>query len=550
MKKTYLYSCITLAAALVSCSQDDFVSGYQSGDGNTLKVTVTDNGYTGSRAKENGLTTEFTAGDRIGLFLVQNGKIANEVNNLCLSASDNGDGSISWTTDGAALPDVPEATYFAYYPYTENLPAEVDATATDSKDFFAPVIAAWDVKTDQSDYADYTASDLMTASAVAEDGKLTFPMEHRMSLVIVTFPSKRYVFTNEPAIPDYVLLSVDNPTFNGITPRQVQLGKYAFLANPTVSQERFSGTYHNGEAERKWEFTAELKPGTAVTYNIDHDKNKGEISHNLQVGDFFLSDGSLLSKDAPESEVANADVIGIVYCIDPSRIGETEKEALGGIAHGLVMSTRQVSNAKYSVFAWGPLASNETEIGMVDLCGTTQSETFENAEKNLSGLYVMNLVREKHPEEYTSEVYEVFKATAEFGSGEKNYSNLQRITTCWYVPTLGQWIDIVRNLGQTTLTATEDFKTGIYPHMFYWINRGMVMTNINNSMAKVNSNSKNEFASNTWIWTSSITHDEWTFNVELAFNVNVTDGEGGLNSFSCFPARKTAFNVVYGVLAF
>ena len=53
-----------------------------------------------------------------------------------------------------------------------------------------------------------------------------------------------------------------------------------------------------------------------------------------------LADGSLLSKDAPASEVSAAHVLGVVCQYNPDRIGEGEKEALGGVAHALVLASR------------------------------------------------------------------------------------------------------------------------------------------------------------------------------------------------------------------
>ena len=141
-------------------------------DGNTLRVSVQDRGFSGSRAAEEDLTTVFTEGDKIGLYAVKDGAIVPGIDNVCYQAVEAPDG-IAWVSTGdETLYDVEGITYYAYYPYTENLEGSVDLSATDEDAFFADVVSNWTVLEDQYDYADYTASDLMTAKGVISDGGL------------------------------------------------------------------------------------------------------------------------------------------------------------------------------------------------------------------------------------------------------------------------------------------------------------------------------------------------------------------------------------------
>ena len=93
------------AFLLTGCSENE-LPGDENTDTNrtTFTIEVSDGGYApaegeklDTRAAENGYTTQFTAGDKIGVFAVKNNEIVAEVNNLCLVATaetDAGDGSL------------------------------------------------------------------------------------------------------------------------------------------------------------------------------------------------------------------------------------------------------------------------------------------------------------------------------------------------------------------------------------------------------------------------------------------------------------------------
>ena len=63
------------------------------------------------------------------------------------------------------------------------------------EDFFKVVVYAWLVENNQNTYAQYTASDLMTARGVYSNHTLSFAMEHRMSLLILQVPATKYTYT-------------------------------------------------------------------------------------------------------------------------------------------------------------------------------------------------------------------------------------------------------------------------------------------------------------------------------------------------------------------
>lgn len=117
-----------------------------------------------------------------------------------LTAGNGEDGKLVWTPgESVTLSGGSNGyRYFLYYPCKEGN-HEVDASAIDDADCFKSLISGWQVKEDQSKYADYIASDLMTASVMLSNNgrSLTFNMTHRMALSVIKVPRKIYQFENK-----------------------------------------------------------------------------------------------------------------------------------------------------------------------------------------------------------------------------------------------------------------------------------------------------------------------------------------------------------------
>lgn len=353
-----LWAAAVIPLALASCRQEVVPGETDGSDAQPFLITVTDGGYAaeatdGSRATENGYTTMFTAGDRCGLYIVRGTEIV--YNNICLTAATDGtDGSLIWQAPaGTNLSGgLPDEHYFLYYPYQTDMTDKVTVANAASADaaFFAPLISDWQPKADQSDYADYTASDLMTAAgttATNADGtlSLSFPMAHRMAMAVIEMPETVYKFSNTPAVPDYTItLSADFSSEN--KPCLMSDGSYRYLVNPEVPGDNviLAGSYDNGNKE----FT--IAPSVATdgeykTYKVDGAPII-EISHTLQAGDFYLKDGTLLSKDTPLTAAQKAACAGIVFCVgDATATDPALKRDFPQCTHGLVVSLKETMSA-------------------------------------------------------------------------------------------------------------------------------------------------------------------------------------------------------------
>lgn len=342
------------AFLLTGCSENE-LPGDENTDTNrtTFTIEVSDGGYApaagekpGTRAAENGYTTRFTAGDKIGVFAVKNNEIVG-VNNLCLVATaetDAGDGSLVWKTEDGETPIIPAgAAYYAYYPWQSNnkIADKVNASVTDVDDFFADLVKNWAPSTNQGTYTDYTGSDLMIASGTPSGKSLSFSMQHKMALVVIDLPKTKYTLTDASGeqLPDYTADGAPDTKFNGFTPYRMSDGTYRYLIKPAATN--LSGSYTNAtSATAEWEFKASVTAGQYGKYAID----SGTIiekTHQLQAGDFFMKDGTLLGKDETPTPAQQAACIGIVYWIGDitgdNNYGLLDEKFPSG-THGLVVS--------------------------------------------------------------------------------------------------------------------------------------------------------------------------------------------------------------------
>ncbi|WP_353123722.1 fimbrillin family protein [Dysgonomonas capnocytophagoides] len=315
---------IITGLGLTSCSGEDLESN-QSDDNSRFYVNVADAGYNSAsngihtRSSEQGYNTEFTAGDQIGVFAVKNNQIIAEVKNLCLTATDN-NGALVWKDTGGNAPlKFDGAVYYAYYPYESSLTGTLVPTATDADGFFSNVVSNWTPSTDQGVYTKYTAQDLMTAKGAISNNELSFAMQHEMALAVIELPGTKYKFSNtNPSLPDYVIDPQDS-RFDSYKPCKMADGMYRYLVKP-VSTNKLTGSYTNASnAAKGWEVNpAGISSGSYKTFKVDGGIANVISGYNLQVGDYMLKDGSLVSKDVALTPTQQSNCIGRVFWIDPA----------------------------------------------------------------------------------------------------------------------------------------------------------------------------------------------------------------------------------------
>lgn len=503
-----------LLLLLVSCTQEEFPAVQDKAQ--QLTISVTDGGYTSAvenmktrvetRAVENGYTIEFTEGDACGFYMVRGGKPV--YSNVKLTAEkDAATGGIMWKTDGTTLAaGMDGESYYLYYPYQADMagktatPAE-GAVMTDAE-FFKPLIDGWQPGDDQSTHAAYTASDLMTAggstTGTGNTIHLSFAMKHRMALAVIEMPKTVYKFI-DANVPDYTVGA--EATFTGTAkPLRMADGTYRYLVHS--SMPTIEGCYDGGNRE----FTITTSASHPVVGEYKRYKVDGaaETIKNVtyaesgiaRIGDFYCTKnngttGYLIPKEADETTVQAAKVVGIVFQTDKSRIGAKEKEKLGGEGnvHGLVMAVKNIATRQ----AWGLFGMDE---------GLTTCRTKADNYNDISGYGNCEHIRTNRG---NFDSYPAFKAAYDYNTT----CPVPATTTGWYLPASGQWWDILQNLGGCPALADVTQQTS--PDIageFLWKSQGDVPAALNKWMENIAVGDKDTF-NNLVSFCSSSEHSKY-----------------------------------------
>lgn len=520
-----------IAALAFSCSKDD-------SDGSTdpttppgtditlpLTVQVTSGCYTAADGLEN-VPVTISEGDAIGLYILRDGNP--EASAVKLTLANDG----TWNAS-EELKHAEGNRYFAYYPWQEQPNGAIHADAENDQAFFAEMISEWIPAADQSTPEKFAAASLMTASgkvsATDEAATLALQFTPRTALVGISFPQTVYKFTNSPSIPDYTV-PVSNIAFDGFTPSTLDSGIHLYQVNPN-SESEVKGSYGEGES---WKFAAADNEAGRLTLHAVGGGNT-EKQHTLQVGDFFLADGNLLPKDTDAATVAAAPVVGIVYQIDPSRISEAEKKALGEKVHGQVVSCQMFipeteNSSKWCTYG-GTGNRDESSIGLNPIpdLNSDHATNVKLADAAIDGYYYTTQILTQRAKDLET-FYPLFCEIKNFAAlAGGPVSGIH--ATEWYLPAIGQWFDVIRGLGGYDLAVdSPDLHSFIFDEVeyvdtFYWVCKDNVdvVASLNKAMEKVAADRKfNYLTSQTnTFWTSSIMNNSsvhsFSINSKLLF---------------------------------
>ena len=376
-------------------------------------------------------------------------------------------------------------------------------SALTDTEFFAPLVSAWQPQDDQSTHAAYTASDLMTAEGSATTGEdntlhLSFTMNHRMALAVIEMPKTVYKFI-DANVPDYTVGA--EATFTGTAkPLRMADGTYRYLVHS--SMPTIEGCYDGGNRE----FTITTSASHPVVGEYKRYKVDGaaETIKNVtyaesgiaRIGDFYCTKnngttGYLIPKEADETTVQAAKVVGIVFQTDKSRIGAKEKEKLGGEGnvHGLVMAVKNIATRQ----AWGLFGMDE---------GLTTCRTKADNYNDISGYGNCEHIRTNRG---NFDSYPAFKAAYDYNTT----CPVPATTTGWYLPASGQWWDILQNLGGCPALADVTQQTS--PDIageFLWKSQGDVPAALNKWMENIAVGDKDTF-NNLVSFCSSSEHSKY-----------------------------------------
>ena len=224
----------------------------------------------------------------------------------------------------------------------------------------------------------------------------------------------------------------------------------------------------------------------------------------LKIGDYFYSDGTWsdggLRKIYADGSMhidyykpgplRGKTVVGIVFQTDKSRIGKKEKEKLGGEdkVHGLVMAVKNANAAEKVIW------SNESRY--LDLLNDCVSKS--NNYSDISGYGNCESIRSL---EGNFDKYPALQAV----DGYNTTCPVPTTTTGWYLPSSGQWWDILQNLGGCPALADGYQQTSSDINEFFWSNQGNVPDALNKWMRGIDAwgDGWDKFAYYHQFWSSS-----------------------------------------------
>lgn len=301
----------------------------------------------------------------------------------------------------------------------------------------------------------------------------------------------------------------------------ITLGGVEYFYVPTTGEADLKGgsvytyniTVNEGsldvQVERSGEWidcgSSDVNTTLITTYYMPDDLKPGDFFYRTPDGGYATSDGGVRTVygdgclDIEQGKVPDPSlgtVVGIVFCTDLSRIGESEKEALRqkGVdtPHGLVMATKAALSSR-----WGPVDNTP---------GFEFRKTTKDCYEDISGLRYSEIIWGKGDMDYA-----LFMEA-------KNLNGTHTITgtTGWFPPSMGQWWDILCYLGQAPWMAKSFYKVGAYDLPWSFAKQGPVVSNLNFWLNKVQDSDRDIFSNDGIYWSSSVYSDNDACLVRIA----------------------------------
>lgn len=494
-------------ALLASCTSDDLPEAVNQEIRLRSSISVEQQ----SRAASDLLTSYFDNGDQIDV------KISEQTTDDALY-------SLLYTTESdGKLSDPVNAnngeSVTPYYPASGNgvnIYAVYPSTAT-SGDFT--------VESDQTDDDNYKASDLMYAhtSSQATTDAITLSFAHQLSKVTITLEADETSITTADLdgavvklinVSTYVPVTIDksaltlgtatntsnvkvfkvagsNLTGSCIVPpqtlsstqfAQVIIGYKSFIATLSSAPTWDKGMAYSYTIKMAYDAVTvspatitDWTPNDATDIDTSMKKIGTKTAANAAVGDFYMSDGSLVGSDEDLTDEQKAACIGVVFCTNTERIGDAEKEALGGTAHGLVIAKKNVGS-----YAWG---TYQDESSM------TNVSKWEDAQKYINGLADYNTILSTYSSSLSN--YPAFYNTSIFSETLPCPDN----TTGWFIPSIGQWFDIIDGICDISTSKSTNYKAES-DHIKFFTNTSYEA--FDNIMNKINGDTMGSRERNFW----------------------------------------------------
>ncbi|MBR1558375.1 MAG: fimbrillin family protein [Prevotella sp.] len=491
----------TIAAAVFSfssCSQDELSTAKAETPDPGQEILLSTNfSTTRSVAQDIQTGSQIVNGVQVGVFVTATGDTDGFV--------DNGKNK-AYTADGSGGLTAVDTENKVYYPKT----GSVDIYA------YAPYQSSWDVtdvnadqdftvQADQSSEDNYKASDLIWATPVTNQASsetaLALPFVHKLSKININIVNNRTGLSLKGATVS-ILNTVRTATINpstGAVAKKADVDASAIVAatydsEPTATTEspatasaiivpqtiaadtKFiqvvtSADNNSGEsvtltakigtsgktfaANKRYNYTLTIKDNSVeLTFNgtslgtWDDENESGDLEDDTPavtygIGDYVLSDGTFMKQTAYASatDEDKAKIRAIIFstAVDSNDSGY-DGYAMGVVRMGSKYFLSDGTNHYTTQITAGPSAnSEETKKG---------KSTLANAIALLNGRSLTSTVQ-------SNENYDTYKSSSFFNLGTYTSNNSLSGSNLsgWFVPSFGQMIAIMNNLGSAGITS-------------------------------------------------------------------------------------------------
>lgn len=467
MKNYFMKSSMMLmavSAALASCTQEDVLQNTpaQPSD-NELKLSVSTQDFVSDaqgRAITNNddkRTSEFENGDQMGLYIFsEDGEML--CDNLLYTYTDG-----IWTTD-KTIYQYKNAQYVAYFPYCKDLsgvavaennsesdaegsiPSITESVTKNITDYFTTNILN---TISQTDAETYEQADLMVATATQVTGEnVILALKHQFSMIELNVPCRKYITQAggfEYAAP--VKMDVE---INGKTELyRAAEGVYRMIVVPettptidgSVEYDALKPIYFSSPSAQMTPLAAGTFTQFNVTYtdpavkDLTKDEDTGRYIRDLKPGDYYYSDGTIYPYDENKAnQPFKEGCIGVIFEVGTGAPG-TEWN------HGSVLA---LNNAHKDWTRWGDDPSRIDPVEGNGSNGLSDEGEFSFLKNKMDG-YQMSKVLTRSGDCALDRV-------DQFETTYPQYIAPDGISSGWYVPSSGQLLAIMENLGDYQIT--------------------------------------------------------------------------------------------------
>ena len=461
---------MTVSAVLASCTQEDVLQNTpaQPSD-NELKLSVSTQDFV-SDAQGRAITnnddkrTSFEDGDQMGLYIFsEDGEV------LCDNLLYTYNGG-NWTTD-KTIYQYKNAQYVAYFPYCKDLSGvavaenNAESDTEEGAEGSTPSITESVTKnitayfTDnilhtipQTDAETYEQADLMVATAGQVEGtNVNLKLAHQFSMIELNIPCRKYITEAdgfEYAAPVKMKVEINKKTdlyraADGVYRMIVAPGTTPTIEG-SVEYDALKPIYFSSSTV---DMTA-LAAGTFTQFNVTYtdpavqdlpvDDATGRYIRPLQPGDYYYSDGTIYpytegTVDQPITEGC----IGVIFEVGTGAPGTDW-------THGSVLA---LNNAHKDWTRWGDSASRIEPVEGNGSNGLSGEEEFSFLKNKMDG-YQMSKVLTRSGDCALNKV-------DQFETTYPQYIAPDGISSGWYIPSSGQLLAIMENLGDYQITLTN-----------------------------------------------------------------------------------------------